>query len=70
MKTAFEKGDMVRANVAEQGMTLGLFYTIMHVIETDTPAGNLVTYIISDGMEELRIRNGHMIMTLQAKVTR
>jgi hypothetical protein len=70
MNTVFEKGDMVRANVAEQGMTLGLFYTIMHVIENHTPAGTFVIYIISDGMEELRIRNGHMIMTLQAKVTR
>jgi hypothetical protein len=70
MNTAFETGDMVRANVAEQGMTLGGFYTIMHVIENDTPAGTFVTYIISNGIEELRIRNGHMIMTLQAKVTR
>jgi hypothetical protein len=70
MRTAFETGDMVRANVAEQGMTLGGFYTVMHVIESETPAGTVVTYIISNAIEELRIRNGHMLMTLQAKVTR
>jgi hypothetical protein len=61
MNTAFEKGDIVRANVAEQGMTLGLFYTVMNVIKN----GYFVTYILSDGMEELRINNGHMLLTLQ-----
>jgi len=61
MNTAFEEGTTVRANVTEQGMTAGLFYTVMHVIKN----GYFVTYILSDGMQELRINNGHMLLTLQ-----
>jgi hypothetical protein len=70
MRTAFETGDMVRANVAEQGMTLGATYIVMDALRQETTWGTVVTYIIMDGNEELRIGNGHMLLTLLAKVTR
>jgi hypothetical protein len=70
MNTAFEAGDIVRANVAEQGMTLGATYIVMDALRQETPWGTVVTYIIMDGNEELRIGNGHMLLTLLAKVTR
>jgi hypothetical protein len=70
MNTAFEKGDLVRANVAEQGMTLGDLYVVDDAIRQETPWGTIVTYILINGKDELRIGNGHMLLTLQAKVTR
>ena len=70
MNTAFEAGDIVRANVAEQGMTLGATYIVMDALRQETPWGTVVTYIIMDGNHELRIGNGHMLLTLLAKVTR
>lgn len=70
MNTAFEKGDLVRANVAEQGMTLGGLYVVDDAIQQETPWGTIVTYILINGKDELRIGNGHMLLTLQAKVTR
>ena len=70
MNTVFEAGDVVRANVAEQGMTLGATYIVMDALRQDTPWGTVVTYIIMNGNDELRIGNGHMLLTLVAKVTR
>jgi hypothetical protein len=67
MNTMFEKGNLVRAKVATQGMTLGGNYVITHVIFTDSPTGTIVTYILENGYEELRIRNGHMLLTLVAR---
>lgn len=70
MTTAFETGDVVRANVTEQGMTAGETYIVLDAFIRDTPFGGFVTYIIGKGSEELRIGNGHMLLTLLAKVTR
>jgi hypothetical protein len=67
MTTAFEKGNLVRANVAAQGMTLGGLYVVDAVIKNETPFGTFVTYIIENGTETLRIGNGHMLLTLQAR---
>lgn len=59
----FQKGNVVRANVAAQGMTLGATYIVMDAFGQDTPWGTVVTYIIASGNEELRIGNGHMLLT-------
>ena len=67
MDTKFEKGNLVRANVAEQGMTLGGLYVVDAVIKNETPFGTFVTYIIENGTETLRIGNGHMLLTLMAR---
>jgi hypothetical protein len=67
MTTAFEKGNLVRANVAEQGMTLGGLYVVEAAIRNETPFGTFVTYIIENGTETLRIGNGHMLLTLMAR---
>jgi hypothetical protein len=67
MNTTFEKGNLVRANVAEQGMTLGGLYVVDAVIRNETPFGTFVTYIIENGTETLRIGNGHMLLTLMAR---
>jgi hypothetical protein len=67
MTTAFEKGNLVRANVAAQGMTLGGLYVVDAVIKNETPFGTVVTYIIENATETLRIGNGHMLLTLMAR---
>jgi hypothetical protein len=67
MNTKFEKGNLVRANVAEQGMTLGGLYVVDAAIQQETPFGTIVTYIIENGTETLRIGNGHMLLTLMAR---
>jgi len=59
----FQKGNVVRANVAAQGMTLGATYIVMDAFGQETPFGTFVTYIIAGGNQELRIGNGHMLLT-------
>ena len=44
-------------------MTLGATYIVMDAFGQDTPWGTVVTYIIASGNEELRIGNGHMLLT-------
>jgi len=70
MNTTFEAGDVVRANVAAQGMTLGATYNVTDASRQETPWGTVVTYTIKNGNEELKIGNGHMLLTLLAKATR
>lgn len=59
----FQKGNVVRANVEAQGMTLGATYIVMDAFMTDTIMGTVVTYILGNGSQELRIGNGHMLLT-------
>jgi hypothetical protein len=67
MRTAFETGNVVRANLTAQGMTQGNTYIVLEVLTQETPFGTFVTYIIENGTETLRIGNGHMLLTLMAR---
>jgi hypothetical protein len=64
MRTAFKTGNVVRANLTAQGMTQGNTYIVLEVLTQETPFGGFTTYIIADGNKELRVGNGHMLLTL------
>ena len=63
MRTAFETGNVVRANVTAQGMTAGNTYTVTKLHSEFLPFGNFVTYVITDGTKKLTIGNGHLLLT-------
>ena len=64
MRTAFETGNVVRANISAQGMTAGETYIVLDVLTQETPFGGFATYILADRNKELRVGNGHMLLTL------
>jgi hypothetical protein len=73
MNTTFETGNVVRANVSEQGMAEGNLYTITDVEIQSTPFGGFVTYSLTSkqrfhlALADLKIGNGHMLLTLVAR---
>jgi hypothetical protein len=59
----FQIGNTVKANLDAQGMIKDHFYTVANVRIEYTPFGAFTTYTITDGVKNLTIGNGHLLLT-------
>jgi hypothetical protein len=59
----FQIGNTVKANLDAQGMIKDRFYTVANVRVEYTPFGSFATYVITDGVKNLTIGNGHLLLT-------
>lgn len=63
METAFNIGDIVKANVKAQGMTKDRLYVVEDIRSEYIHFGNFVTYTLRDGAKVLEIGNGHFLLS-------
>jgi hypothetical protein len=63
MNTKFQIGDKVVAETTAQGMTVGSTYKVINMKFEYTAFGTFVVYMITDGVKDLTIGNGHMLLS-------